>query len=141
MGDEASAACSNSNMLVMILTYLALDHLSPESTNLHSHSHSPTVSMRLKSTFADPDKFDPDRYAAPREEHKTPYAYLGFGGGLHSCMGQNFAFVQVKTILSILFREYDIERVAPEMPSIGYDDMVVGPKGDCRVNYRKRVIS
>jgi sterol 14alpha-demethylase len=102
---------------------------------------SPTVSMRLKSTFEDPDTFDPDRFAAPREEHKRPYSYLGFGGGLHSCMGQNFAFVQVKTILSIMFREYEIERVAKDMPAIGYDDMVVGPKGDCSIRYRKRVTS
>jgi sterol 14-demethylase len=100
---------------------------------------SPTVSMRLKSTFADPDTFDPDRFAAPREEHKQPYSYLGFGGGLHSCMGQNFAFVQVKTILSIMFREYDIQRVAENMPSVGYNDMVVGPKGDCSIRYKKRV--
>lgn len=101
---------------------------------------SPTVSMRLKSTFENPDVFDPDRYAPPREEHKVPFAYLGFGGGLHSCMGQNFAFVQVKTILSILFREYEIQRVAKEMPAVGYDDMVVGPKGDCRIRYKKRNI-
>jgi sterol 14-demethylase len=100
---------------------------------------SPTVSMRQKSTFPNPDTYDPDRYAPPREEHKQPYAYLGFGGGMHSCMGQNFAFLQVKTILSILFREYEIERVAPNMPSVGYDDMVVGPKGDCSVRYKKRV--
>jgi sterol 14alpha-demethylase len=99
---------------------------------------SPTVSMRLKSSFANPDVFDPDRYAPPREEHKLPYAYLGFGGGMHSCMGQNFAFVQVKTILSVVLREYDIEMVAPDLPAIGYDDMVVGPKGDCRVRFTKR---
>ena len=102
---------------------------------------SPTVSMRLKTTFEDPDTFDPDRFSAPREEHKKPYSYLGFGGGLHSCMGQNFGFLQVKTILSILFREYEIERVADEMPAIGYEDMVVGPKGDCRIRYKKRVTS
>jgi sterol 14-demethylase len=102
---------------------------------------SPTVSMRLKTTFPDPNTFDPDRFLAPREEHKKPYAYLGFGGGLHSCMGQNFAFVQVKTILSVLFREYEIERVSEEMPAIGYEDMVVGPKGDCRVRFKKRVTS
>jgi sterol 14alpha-demethylase len=99
---------------------------------------SPTVSMRLKSTFPDPDLYDPDRFAPPREEHKKPYAYLGFGGGMHSCMGQNFAFLQVKTIISIMFREYDIQMVAPDMPSIGYDDMVVGPKGDCRIRFTKR---
>jgi len=99
---------------------------------------SPTVSMRQKSTFPNPDTYDPDRYAPPREEHKQPYAYLGFGGGMHSCMGQNFAFLQVKTILSIIFREYDVKKVADDMPAIGYDDMVVGPKGDCRVRYTQR---
>jgi len=100
---------------------------------------SPTVSMRLKSTFPNPDTFDPDRFAPPREEHKKPYSYLGFGGGIHTCMGSTFAFVQVKTILSILFREYEIERLSPNMPAIGYEDMVVGPKGDCKVRYKKRV--
>jgi sterol 14alpha-demethylase len=99
---------------------------------------SPTVAMRLKETFPNPDTFDPDRYTLPREEHKIPYAYLGFGGGQHSCMGQQFAFVQVKTILSIIFREYTIERISPSMPDIGYNDMVVGPKGDCRIRYTKR---
>jgi sterol 14alpha-demethylase len=44
---------------------------------------SPTASMRIKTTFPNPDTFDPDRYAPGREEHKIPYAYLGFGGGMH----------------------------------------------------------
>lgn len=103
---------------------------------------SPTVSMRLEECFTNPNSFDPDRYAEPREEHKKPYAYLGFGGGLHSCMGQNFAFVQVKTILSIIFREYDIEPCSDKMPDINYEDMVVGPsaKSDLRIRYKKRSI-
>jgi len=100
----------------------------------------PSVGMRIESVFPKPDKFDPDRFGEGREEHKIPYAYLGFGGGMHSCMGQNFAFMQVKTILSILFREYQIERIAPEMPEINYAAMVVGPKGDCRVRYKKRKV-
>jgi sterol 14-demethylase len=53
-------------------------------------------------------------------------------------MGQNFAFVQVKTILSILFREFEIEPVADKMPEIDYEAMVVGPKGNCRVKYTRR---
>lgn len=100
---------------------------------------SPSVGMRLPDVFSDPDKFDPDRFGPGREEHKSsPYAYLGFGGGMHSCMGQNFAFMQVKTILSVLFREYDIEMVADKMPEIDYEAMVVGPKGNCRIRYKKR---
>jgi len=100
---------------------------------------SPTVGMRVPEAFENPDEFDPDRFGPGREEHKkSPYAYLGFGGGMHSCMGQNFAFVQVKTILSVLFREYQIEMVADELPDIDLTQMVVGPKGDCRITYKKR---
>lgn len=53
-------------------------------------------------------------------------------------MGQQFAFVQVKTILSVLMREYEIEIIADKMPDMDYTAMVVGPKGDCRVRYKRR---
>lgn len=98
---------------------------------------SPTVSMRLPTTFENPDEFDPDRYTAPREEHKKPYAYLGFGGGMHSCMGQVFAYVQVKTILSVILKRYELTPESSKLPDIGYNDMVVGPKGNCNVQYKK----
>uniref|UniRef100_A0A7S2EDL1 Uncharacterized protein n=1 Tax=Trieres chinensis TaxID=1514140 RepID=A0A7S2EDL1_TRICV len=100
---------------------------------------SPSVGMRLPEVFTDPETFDPDRFGPGREEHKSsPYAYLGFGGGMHSCMGQNFAFLQVKAILSVMFREYEIELIPKELPEIDYEAMVVGPKGDCRVRYKRR---
>merc|ERR1719223_2431436 len=100
---------------------------------------SPTVGMSIPEAFSNPSEFDPDRFAPGRGEHKkSPYAYLGFAGGMHSCMGQNFAFVQVKTILSVLFREYDIDVVSDKLPDIDYEAMAVGPKGNCCVRYKKR---
>eukprot|EP00538_Stauroneis_constricta_P002300 CAMPEP_0119557582 /NCGR_PEP_ID=MMETSP1352-20130426/9215_1 /TAXON_ID=265584 /ORGANISM="Stauroneis constricta, Strain CCMP1120" /LENGTH=508 /DNA_ID=CAMNT_0007604711 /DNA_START=15 /DNA_END=1541 /DNA_ORIENTATION=- len=102
---------------------------------------SPTVSMRLDSTFKDADKFDPDRYGPGREEHKEPYAYLGFGGGMHSCMGQSFAYMQVKTIMSVLFANYELTPVAKTLPSINYNAMVVAPDGDCRVRITRKKVS
>jgi len=100
---------------------------------------SPSVGMRLPDVFKDPDTFDPDRFGPGREEHKSsPFAYMGFGGGMHSCMGQNFAFVQVKTILSVLFREFEIEMIADKIPDIDYEAMVVEPKGDCKIRYKNR---
>ena len=100
---------------------------------------SPTVSMRLETTFKNANTFDPDRFGPGREEHKQPYAYLGFGGGMHSCMGQVFAYVQVKTILTVLFRDYDLKLDDPtKLPDIGYNDMVVGPKGNRTVHYTKK---
>jgi sterol 14alpha-demethylase len=102
---------------------------------------SPTVSMRLETTFKNPNDFDPDRFAPPREEHKQPYSYLGFGGGMHSCMGQVFAYVQVKTILSVILKRYELTPESSKLPEIGYNDMVVGPRGNCNVQYRKKKLA
>lgn len=103
---------------------------------------SPSVGMRIPEVFKDPNRFDPDRFGPDRAEDKSsPFAYMGFGGGMHSCMGQNFAFLQVKTILSVLFREFEMEMVSEKMPDIDYEAMVVGPKGDCRIRYKKRQAS
>merc|ERR1711862_291398 len=99
---------------------------------------SPSVSMRLETTFPEADTFCPERYGPGREEHKQPYAYMAFGGGVHSCMGQAFGYLQVETILSVIFRKYEFKMVADEMPICDFEAMVVGPKGDCRVTYKKR---
>jgi cytochrome P450 len=38
--------------------------------------------------LAEPRRFDPDRFAPPREEDvKHPWAYVPFGGGRHRCLG------------------------------------------------------
>jgi len=99
---------------------------------------SPAVGHRLPEVFADPDKFDPDRYAPGREEHKAPFTYMGFGGGMHACMGQNFGYMQVKTILTVLLRKYDFAMV-DKFPEADYTAMVVGPKeGTCKLRYTKK---
>ncbi len=58
---------------------------------------SPAFAHRLPHLFKNADSFEPDRFAPPREEDKgTPFAFIGFGGGRHGCMGQNFAYLQVR---------------------------------------------
>lgn len=103
----------------------------------HYVATSPYVAMRLPDVFQEPEKFDPDRFGPGREEHKQPFAYLGFGAGMHQCMGQQFGFVQVKTIMSVLLREFKIEMLG-DLPSANFEAMVVGPKGECKVRYTKK---
>lgn len=67
---------------------------------------------RIPSIFAEPDRFDPDRFASPREEdRKTPYSLVGFGGGPRICIGINFAQVEIKAMISHLLRRYDFALV------------------------------
>mmetsp|Transcript_23367 Transcript_23367/g.38932 ORF Transcript_23367/g.38932 Transcript_23367/m.38932 type:complete len:486 (-) Transcript_23367:295-1752(-) len=98
---------------------------------------SPAVSSRLDSVFKNPNNFEPDRFGPERNEQKTPFAYLGFGGGRHACLGQQFGLMQVKTILSVLFRNFKLEAMDKDFPEPDYTAMVVGPKNNCMVRYTK----
>jgi sterol 14-demethylase len=98
---------------------------------------SPTVSHRLPDVFRDPDQFDPDRYAPPREEDKRDFAYIAFGGGRHKCLGNAFAILQIKAILAMLLGQYDFELGGDPIDS-NFAGLVVSPKEPCRVRYRRR---
>ncbi|KAL4429571.1 hypothetical protein ABPG77_008620 [Micractinium sp. CCAP 211/92] len=106
----------------------------------HIVACSPTFSHRLPHVFREPEQYQPDRFAPPREEDKPlPFSYLGFGGGRHGCMGQNFAYLQIKTIWSVLLRNFDFEMIDP-VPEADYTSMVIMPK-PCRVRYiRKKLV-
>ncbi|PSB48590.1 cytochrome P450 [Chamaesiphon polymorphus] len=68
----------------------------------------PSMTHRMPEIYKDPESFDPDRFAPPREEDKKyPYSLIGFGGGAHSCIGVEFANMEMKIILSTLLQKYD----------------------------------
>jgi len=102
---------------------------------------SPAVAGRLPHVFKEPDVFDPDRFVKAaqggREEDKGAFKHLGFGGGMHGCLGQQFGYLQVKAILATLLRTYDLEALGP-LPLPDYEAMVVGPKGSPMVKYKRK---
>lgn len=64
----------------------------------------------LPSVFEDPWRFDPDRFAPPREEdRKHPYALVMFGGGPRICIGSNMATVEVKALTAWVLRHCELE--------------------------------
>ncbi len=74
----------------------------------------PSMNHRLPELWTEPDKFDPDRFAEPRAEHKKHrYAFVPFGGGAHKCIGLVFANLEVKTVFHRLLRSYRLELARP----------------------------
>lgn len=60
--------------------------------------------------YPDPKRFDPDRFAPGREEHKQKaFSLIGFGGGPRFCLGMAFALMEIKIIASHLLRRYQWE--------------------------------
>ncbi|GAA2419593.1 cytochrome P450 [Actinomadura vinacea] len=62
---------------------------------------------RMAEWWPDPERFDPERFAAERREDKIhKYAWSPFGGGAHKCIGLHFAGMQVKSILHQVLLRY-----------------------------------
>ena len=100
---------------------------------------SPPVTHRMQHLFAEPQKFDPERFSAERKEDKNLMAYQPFGGGRHKCSGNAFAMFQIKAIFAVLLRRYDFELMAPPQTYVDdYTQMIVQPKSPCKVRYRAR---
>jgi cytochrome P450 len=67
------------------------------------------VSHFLPEFYKDPYTFDPDRYHAPRNEHRQKYAYAPYGIGAHLCLGAGVAEVQFPLNVALLIKKFDLQ--------------------------------
>ena len=65
----------------------------------------------MEKHFKDPDTFDIERFAPPREEHKRPGAYAPFGLGTHMCGGSRWTELQMAANLLLIARHLELEMV------------------------------
>lgn len=108
----------------------------------HVVATSPAFANRLPHIFKNPDTYDPDRFVPGREEDKVggAFSYISFGGGRHGCLGEPFAYLQIKAIWTHLLRNFELELISP-FPEIDWNAMVVGVKDKVMVRYRRRPLS
>jgi len=100
---------------------------------------SPAISNRMPEYFADPDRYDPARYAEGREEDRQSFTWIPFGAGRHRCVGAAFAMMQLKAIFSVLLHDYEFELAQPaDSYRNDHSKMVVQLAQPCRLRYRRR---
>jgi cytochrome P450 len=63
---------------------------------------SPYSVQRMPGVFAEPERFDPSRFAGDAEKSWPRGAYLPFGLGARTCIGGQFALMEGHTIISAL---------------------------------------
>lgn len=85
-----------------------------------------------------PQRFDIDRYSPERRENVQPGAFVPFGLGHHSCLGQGFAEVQMILTLATLLHRADIALARPGYQLKVQQAPVPRPAGNFKIRLPRR---
>ena len=84
--------------------------------------------------WENPESFDPKRFLKENEKQRTPFTYLPFGGGPRTCIGNNYAMLQILMILSALVRKYDLE-LTPGQTIEAHPMVILRPRHGIRMRF------
>ncbi len=73
-----------------------------------------TVPHHLPEIYPNPDIFDIGRFTPERQEHGQAGSYAPFGLGLHSCLGQGIAQIQMALIVATILHRAEIALDPPD---------------------------
>lgn len=93
--------------------------------------------------FPNPMKFDPERFNEDNKHNIHPYTYLPFGSGPRICLGQRFAQMEVKLIMSQILQHFEIvpnaKTAIPLIPDkTNFNNL---PKEGVWVSFKPRVLN
>lgn len=69
----------------------------------------PYVLHRHPQYWENPEGFEPARFRADASASRPRYAYLPFGGGPRTCIGNHFAMMEAQILLAMIVRDYRLE--------------------------------
>jgi len=77
----------------------------PPNTDLYLHTFTLHQDERW---FPDAKKFDPERFTPEATAARHPYAYVPFSAGSRNCIGQKFAQMEQRVVMSAILRKYEL---------------------------------
>jgi cytochrome P450 len=82
--------------------------------------------------FADPERFDPERWLPGRREARPKFSYFPFGGGARVCIGERFAWMEMMLIVATLAQRWRFRSV-DETPVEVMPLLTLRPKSPVRM--------
>jgi cytochrome P450 len=69
------------------------------------------VMHRDSRFFADPERFDPDRWTPAFKSSLPKFAYFPFGGGPRQCIGESFAWMELVLVVATIAQRWRLRLV------------------------------
>lgn len=88
---------------------------------------SPFVTHRDQKYWPEPERFDPERFLPEQAARRPRHVYFPFGEGLHLCIGNNFALMEMQLILAMALQRFRLKLV-PDHPIAFKPEATLRPK-------------
>ncbi|WKY10160.1 hypothetical protein Q1695_002481 [Nippostrongylus brasiliensis] len=98
----------------------------------------PVTTARDPRYWERPEDFYPEHFDAEKVAARNPYSYIPFSAGPRNCIGQKFAVLEEKAVLSWIFRRYKVESEEPFPANRPLPEIILKPSNGFRVRLTKR---
>jgi cytochrome P450 len=98
---------------------------------------SPYIIQRDARYYAEPERFNPDRWTPEFRAALPRFAYFPFGGGPRQCIGESFAWMELILLVATIAQRWQL-RLAPGHPVVPQPVITLRTKYGMKMTVTKR---